>query len=70
MILQEAIKSGKPFYRSAWAEEYDDGFQPVYPAFDGDRTKELPGLCIDDILEYDWQVELKSPGKEPGEGDK
>ena len=55
MTIQEAIKSGKPFYRPVWAEEYD-GFQPTYDIFDSDMNTELPGLTVGDILANDWKT--------------
>jgi len=64
MTIQEAIKSGKPFYRSVWAKEYDDGYQPVYDAFKDNMKEELPGLNVGDILAGDWQVKLNKSGKE------
>ena len=63
MTIQDAIKSGKPFYRPIWAEEYD-GFQPTYDIFDSDMNTELPGLTVGDILANDWKT---VSGKEPGD---
>lgn len=63
MTIQEAIRSGKPFFRSAWlkgqtfaSQEERDWAQDMYEGFNGDNTRELNAITIEDILAEDWEV--------------
>lgn len=73
MTIQEAIKSGKPFYREAWGKSNlwspsdKDGFQDMYAAFEGDGTRELSALTIADVLATDWKLFESSTKRQGGE---
>lgn len=55
MTIQEAIRTGKPFFRRVWTGEGE--YQDRYDAFEGNDKKELYAITIADILADDWEVE-------------
>ncbi len=59
MTIQEAIKSGKPFRRKGWSDEwpyfvYDKHHEVMLT--DDDKKEELWDLSFKDITPDDWET--------------
>jgi hypothetical protein len=58
MTIQEAIKSGKPFYRPVYAngDRYDDTNDSYQAQDETNAHRSLEQLRAADILATDWKV--------------